>query len=85
MAGDQKTLWVMGCYECGTLRLYVIGAHNELEAHHKGGIILRKHHNLWFDSLEEGAKYLEIYPAEQLHDEQTTLTFYDQRYYEEPY
>ncbi|HEU5379908.1 MAG TPA: hypothetical protein VFV38_31180 [Ktedonobacteraceae bacterium] len=85
MASQQEAIWVMGCYERGILRLFLIGARNELEAHHKGGIILRKRQNLWFDSLEEGAKYLEIYPPEQIHDKETTVTMYDQRYYEEPY
>jgi hypothetical protein len=88
MASSKEALWVMGCYEKSNegeiLRLYIIGAKNELEAHHKAGIILRKNRNLWFDTLEEGAKYLQLYPPEQLHDERTTLTIYDQNYYKEP-
>ena len=84
---DKEALWVMGCYEKSTegeiLRLYIIGAKNELDAHRKAGIILRKNRNLWFDTLEEGAKYLQLYPPEQLHNEKTTITIYDQQYYKE--
>jgi hypothetical protein len=88
MTTDREALWVMGCYEKSAegdiLRLYIIGAKNELEANHKAGIILKKHRNLWFDTLEEGAKYLQLYPPEQLHDERTTITIYNQDYYKEP-
>ncbi len=88
MTSNKEALWVMGCYEKSTkgdiLRLYIIGAKNELDAHRKAGIILRKHRNLWFDTLEEDAKYPQLYPPEQLHDERTTITIYDQHYYQEP-
>jgi hypothetical protein len=87
MAGYRKVLWVLGCYEKSqgntALRLYLIGAVDEVEAHQKAGIILRKQPNLWFDSLERDTKYLEIYPAEQLLHEKTTITIYDRQYYGE--
>lgn len=87
MAGYREVLWVMGCYEKSrgstALRLYLIGAADEIEAYRKAGIILRKHHNLWFDSLERDTGYLEIYPAEQLLHEKTTFTIYAQQYYRE--
>lgn len=88
MAGNGKVLWVMGCYERSqestALRLYLIVAADEVEAHRKAGIILRKHRNLWFDSLERDTGYLAIYSAEQLLNRATTITIYDQQYYLEP-
>jgi hypothetical protein len=88
MTSNKEALWVMGCYEKSDegdiLRLYIIGAKNELDAHCKAGIILRKHGNLWFDTLEKGTKYLQLYPPKQLHNEKTTITIYDQNYYQEP-
>lgn len=88
MAGNGRVLWMMGCYERGqestALRLYLIVAADEIEAHHKAGIILRKHRNLWFDSLERDTDYLTIYSAEQLLNRETTITIYDQQYYQEP-
>ncbi len=77
----------MGCYEKhpngDILRLYLLWATNEVQAHRKAGIILRKHQNLWFDTLEQGAGFLDIYPVEQLLSERTTVTIYDQQYYQE--
>jgi hypothetical protein len=88
MSGYRKVLWVLGCYEKSqgstALRLYLIGATDEVEAHRKAGIILRKQPNLWFDSLERETRYLEIYPVEQLLHEKTTITIYAQQYYREP-
>lgn len=88
MAGYRKILWVLGCYEksqgASALRLYLIGAADEVEAHRKAGIILRKQPNLWFDSLERETTYLDIYPAEQLLNAETTITIYGQQYYREP-
>ncbi len=69
----------MGCSEHreqNILRLFVIGATTEIEAHRKAGIILRKNPSLWFDSLQEGAAYYDLYTREQLGDERTSMTIY---------
>lgn len=71
----------MGCFERDILRLFVIEAHTEIGAHRKAGIILRKNRSLWFDSLQEGAAYLDLYTGEQLNDERTSITIYDPSYY----
>jgi hypothetical protein len=84
MASHRERLWIMGGFERGILRLFVIGAHTEIEAHCKAGIILRKNRSLWFDSLQEGAAYLDLYTGEQLNDERTSMTIYEPSYYAEP-
>ncbi len=80
---SQGKLWVMGCFERDILRLFVIIACTEIEAHYKAGIILRKNRTLWFDSLQEGREYYDLYSGEILNDERTSMTIYEPGYYGE--
>ncbi len=83
MASHCERLWIMGCFERDILRLFVIRARTEIEANRKAGIILRKNRTLWFDSLQEGRTYFDLYSGKILNDERTTMTIYDPVYYTE--